>query len=356
MNNNFYIDFHVLQTVPPSCVNRDDTNIPKTAYYGGTLRSRVSSQAWKHAMREYFNVIFPEEMKGYRTKKLPAMISECIVKEHGLSEAEADKAAEDVLKACDMKVDDKKDVLFFISAAQIRNIADLAVKLENDTEKDKKHEKELIISALQQNPSIDQALFGRMSASNPELNYDASAQVAHSISTHTITNEFDYFTAVDDCADEDNAGAAHIGTVEFNSSTLYRYANINVNELSDYLSDKEQTALAVKGFAEAFIKSMPTGHENSFANRTIPCLVYVTVRTDQPVNLCGAFEKPVYAGDDGYEQKSVRALREYSEHVYQDFVSKPDTAFVVGYDWDADTKRVSTDELLSELYQTVMER
>ena len=46
-----FIDFHVLQTVPPSCVNRDDTGSPKTAVYGGTVRARVSSQAWKHAMR-----------------------------------------------------------------------------------------------------------------------------------------------------------------------------------------------------------------------------------------------------------------------------------------------------------------
>lgn len=53
-----YVDFHVLQTVPPSCVNRDDTGSPKTAVYGGAVRARVSSQAWKHAMR----VMFTEEM------------------------------------------------------------------------------------------------------------------------------------------------------------------------------------------------------------------------------------------------------------------------------------------------------
>ena len=32
-----YVDFHVLQTVPPSCVNRDDTGSPKTAVYGGSV-------------------------------------------------------------------------------------------------------------------------------------------------------------------------------------------------------------------------------------------------------------------------------------------------------------------------------
>ena len=57
--------------------------------------------------------------------------------------------------------------------------------------------------------------FGRMVASDPSLNYDASAQVAHSISTHRVQTEYDYFTAVDDCAPEDSAGAGHLGTVEY---------------------------------------------------------------------------------------------------------------------------------------------
>ena len=54
MKNRIYLDIHVLQTVPPSCVNRDDTGSPKTAVYGGTTRARVSSQAWKSAMRKMF--------------------------------------------------------------------------------------------------------------------------------------------------------------------------------------------------------------------------------------------------------------------------------------------------------------
>ena len=45
MNNSerIYVDFHVLQTVPPSCVNRDDTGSPKTAIYGGVTRARVET-------------------------------------------------------------------------------------------------------------------------------------------------------------------------------------------------------------------------------------------------------------------------------------------------------------------------
>lgn len=49
-----FMDIHCIQQVPPSNINRDDTGSPKTAYVGGALRSRVSSQAWKRAMRGVF--------------------------------------------------------------------------------------------------------------------------------------------------------------------------------------------------------------------------------------------------------------------------------------------------------------
>lgn len=45
--NRLFLDIHVIQTVPPSNINRDDTGSPKTAQYGGVRRARVSSQAWK---------------------------------------------------------------------------------------------------------------------------------------------------------------------------------------------------------------------------------------------------------------------------------------------------------------------
>lgn len=82
-------------------------------------------------------------------------------------------------------------------------------------------------------------LFGRMVAEAASLNYDAAAQVAHSISTHAVQNEYDYFTAVDDCPDSDNAGAGHLDTVEYNSATLYRYATVNVMELERHLGAKK---------------------------------------------------------------------------------------------------------------------
>lgn len=68
-------------------------------------------------------------------------------------------------------------------------------------------------------------------ADDASLNEDASAALAHSISTHAVQTEFDFYTANDDLSREDNAGAGMLGNIEFNSSTLYRYANVAVHEL-----------------------------------------------------------------------------------------------------------------------------
>lgn len=220
-----------------------------------------------------------------------------------------------------IKEDKDADTLFFMSRAQARALARLAVEGNDD--------KKAYKDALKAAPSVDMVLFGRMVASDPSLNYDAAAQVAHSISTHAVQNEYDYFTAVDDCAPEDNAGAGHLGTVEYNSSTLYRYATVNVKELETQLGGKAVPGV-VRAFAEAFVRSMPTGKQNTFANRTLPDAVYVTLRTDQPVNLCGAFEKAVPATANGFVGPSKAALADYAQRVYTCYADAPLQAFTVG--------------------------
>ena len=325
MNKRLYVDFHILQTVPPSCINRDDTGSPKTAVYGGVTRARVSSQAWKHAMR----AAFAENARldvGKRTKKVADLVKEQIL---ALApDADADKLAKKALENAGIKFDEKSKsddkvtkALFFMSTAQAKALAELAVAGSTDK---KEYQK-----ALKEAPSMDMALFGRMVADDPSLKYDAAAQVAHSISTHAVQNEYDYFTAVDDCQAEDNAGAGHLGTVEYNSSTLYRYATVNVMELARQLG-AAQAAETVRAFGEAFLFSMPTGKQNTFANRTLPDAVYVTLREDQPVNLCGAFERAVPRSAQGYAAPSKAALAQYAQQMYSSFAEAPAQSFTVG--------------------------
>lgn len=358
MNKNLYLDVHVLQTVPPSCVNRDDTGSPKMAVYGGVNRARVSSQAWKRAMRERFKEIFSDDEIGYRTKRIKALIADKLKQLAPKIEAEEiDKIADKAMIASKIKSDKGKDVLFFISSLQIEALAKVALEYnaDPDTEDDKKKKyKDAWNRALNENPSIDIVLFGRMAASNPELNCEAAAQVAHCISTHEVINEYDYFTAVDDCNEEEQPGAGHLGTVEFNSSTLYRYATVNVTELYDSELNKEEVCHAVKGFLEAFIRSMPTGKQNSFANRTIPYFVYVTVREDQPINMAGAFEKPISKSRDGYEKRSAEELVKYSDKVYENYADKPRKSWIVCLDDIViDAERVKLDDLYEAVAKEV---
>lgn len=342
-----YVDFHVLQTVPPSCVNRDDTGSPKTSVYGGSVRARVSSQAWKHAMRVMFTGEMSDAVEtGKRTKKGADLVAKQITLL--APESDAEKLAKKAIESAGIKSDDKgTKALFFMSEAQAKALAELAV----DGCTDKKQYKE----ALKAAPSADMALFGRMVADDPSLNYDAAAQVAHSISTHTVQNEFDYFTAVDDCAPEDNAGAGHLGTVEYNSATLYRYATVNVLELVRTLG-AEQAAQTVRAFGEAFIRSMPTGKQNSFANRTLPDAVYITLRQDQPVNLCGAFEKPVRKSEEGYAEPSKMALKQYAKELYNTFAEAPEQSFTVGTGLEELAQPMPLNTMLAVLEKAVEEK
>lgn len=346
MKNNLYVDIHVLQNVPPSCINRDDTGSPKTAKYGGTVRARVSSQAWKHEMRKMFGEIFESDKIGIRTKKVPQMIAEEIQKIDGsIDDNKAGKLAKTALENAGIKTAKEKNkdeelsaVLLFFSPAQARALAELAVA--------ESKEKKEYQSALKTAPSVDMALFGRMVAADASLNFDAAAQVAHAVSTHTVHNEYDYFTAVDDLIRDDESGAGHLGTVEFNSATLYRYATVNAAELKKTIG--VSAADAVKGFAEAFIRSMPTGKQNSFANRTMPDFVYITLRTDQPINLCGAYEKPVSGKEGGYLEQSEKALIEYGKEIYKKYACEPEKS------WRIDEK--SLPQILEELHSAVKEK
>ena len=314
-NKRIYVDVNAIQTLPPSNINRDDTGSPKTAQYGGVIRARVSSQSWKKAMRDYFYNNSEFENIGVRTLEIVKYLAEEIKRlKPSLTDEDALKLANETFKAAGIGTkDNKAKALFFLGKSQRDALAQAAI----DGEKDKKKLQDILSS----NPAIDIALFGRMVADDQNLNEDASAQVAHAISTHQVSNEYDFFTAVDDISKEESQGAGMLGTVEYNSSTLYRYANVAAHELLNQLGSVEDAVGAIRLFVEAFAKSLPTGKVNTFANQTLPQAILVSIRDDRPVNLVSAFEEPVRS-NDGYVEKSIKKLLKEEEKVLK-FVNKP---------------------------------
>lgn len=320
---NLYIDLNVLQTVPSSNINRDDTGAPKTALYGGVTRSRVSSQSWKKAIRDSFkdnNVV-----TGRRTKKAAEILTEQFkVLDSSLDDDAIQTKVVEIFKLAGIKLnkDNETGALLFVSRGQIAKLAQYAIDNE---ELDKKEVKKV----LKGDQSLDLALFGRMVADNPELNVDASSQVAHAISTHEVVPEYDYFTALDDEQKEDTTGAAMLGSIDFNSATLYRYANLNMNELIHNL-DASDAISGAAAFIKAFLLSMPNGKQNTFANKTLPSYVMITVRTDTPVNLVSAFEDPV-TSRTGYVEPSIKRLEEEYQNTLQ-YVDQPILNLVLSHD------------------------
>jgi len=298
---NLYVDVHILQDLPPSNINRDDNGTPKQAVYGGVNRLRVSSQAWKRATRLSFQDGTDKATTGVRTRRLAAMIEDAL-RERGLDDEDAQRLAASAVTAFGIKAGKKAEdlsYLLFFGRGQLAAIADALVAGAPEWAKTPGPEldKQVATIGVRQilgvGHPLDVALFGRMVADLPSLNVDAAVQVGHAISTHAAQTQFDYFTAVDDEQEKGETGAGMIGTVEFNSATLYRFATIAVPQLAANLDDQAAAVDGVTRFVDAFARSMPTGHQNSFGNRTRPSLLAVVIREDQPVNLVSAFEKPV---------------------------------------------------------------
>ena len=156
--NNIYVDLHVLQTVPPSNINRDDTGSPKTAKYGGVTRARVSSQSWKSAMREYFKQHEDKEALGIRTKKIvQSLAQEIMKKDSSIDEERSLELAEKIFKQAKISTKDQEaKALFFLGGKQQGKLASYG--LEHAEDLDAKEIKNI----LKANQSIDIALFGRM--------------------------------------------------------------------------------------------------------------------------------------------------------------------------------------------------
>ncbi|MDF7641706.1 type I-E CRISPR-associated protein Cas7/Cse4/CasC [Bifidobacterium sp. ESL0784] len=353
-----FVDIYAIQNVPPSNINRDDTGSPKTAYYGGSLRARVSSQAWKKAMRDSFRKVLPEEKLGVRTKLVPGEISDRIcVKDPDLKDS-SDELAASLLKIIGIKTqsstragsqqgNDETGYLVFISERELDKLADLAVQWAHegaDWKKPDTEMKKVAKDIFHGTQAIDIALFGRMLADAPDLNVDAASQVAHAISVDTVRQEADYFTALDDLANDDNAGAAMIDSTGFNASTLYRYANVNVDSLADQIDDNEAVADAVVAFVEAFVRSMPSGKQNSFANHTLPEVVIVSLRKDQPINMVSAFEKPVRAdADHSVSENAVELLTKKIEKVEKDYDVKAKHSWSIGTETGTTLEKLKQD-------------
>ena len=374
MSTKNFINFHVLISHSPSCLNRDDMNMQKTAVFGGVNRVRVSSQSLKRSMRtsDYYEShlgaastrtreleklipIFTEALKDEFKTELIAKTMELFVRA---------KASDDETEVTDEQEDStggdtgkpKKLAVAPWSIDEIRVLCsivnDVSLTEEETTKakadaakqkgKKKKSEQEFVDDALTKKrvkavkDKIDQvrtaigktadiALSGRMATSGLMTSVDGAMAIAHAITTHAVEpQDVDWFTAVDDLtADAGETGAGHLDTQQFSSGVFYRYASLNLKQLQVNLGllpdmksaeteDSRKAALEIARHVFHMLATVvPSAKQQSFAAHNLADFAVVSF-ADQPISLANAFEAPVVRDrNGGFLKPSIKALAEY---------------------------------------------
>lgn len=339
MKNPLRIEYHILQSFPVTCLNRDDVGAPKSAVVGGIPRARVSSQCWKRQVRlamQAFGIKL-----GVRTKKVAELLA-AAMRRAGADEAAATLCADKIAAVL------SDDTLLFISDTEAEAFAAYAKELDFDAAAIK--EKELgKVGKKALNPAVDAldiALFGRMVAKAPDMNIEAAANFAHAISTHKVTNEVEFFTALDDLQDE--PGSAHMGSLEFNAATYYRYISLDLGQLAQTLGPDADLNAAVEAFTKALFVAVPSARQTTQSGASPWEFAKVLVRRGQRLQV--PFEAAVKA-QGGYLQPSIAALKEYlgkKEKLSGSLFGK-----VGDYEWGED-ENFSIDALIAGLQSHIV--
>lgn len=337
------IEIHAIQNHSPSNLNRDDLGAPKTCYFGGVIRSRISSQCIKRSIRTSNH--FRNLCGGVRTRQLVRLLTEKIE-----ADPAEQKRIEKILVICGIKPkagktrkeesesqdDEKSKMLIYTTKEAINEMAQL---LKSGKEKkDEKLAEEFSRLIAQRTSVPDMALSGRMLEpdkdakavwKNLETNVEASLQVAHAISTHQALPMIDYYVAADDIPGYD-AGAGYLDEAMYTSACFYKYFSIHwetlVNNLGGFNGQKDHLAAHTVG---AFIRSAalanPTGKQNSFAAHNPPDGILVEIK-NSPISYANAFAQPVPADVRDLVSQSVAQLGQYVHDIDEGY-GKPQNRF-----------------------------
>ena len=300
------IEIHMIQNHSPANLNRDDLGAPKTCYFGGVMRSRISSQCLKRSIR--LSDDFRNLCGGIRTRQLARLITEGIE-----GKADIKKRAVKILDVCGIKSkkDDKSDMLVYTTKKAIKAMSYLLQNEQNKSDDELAVDFGNLISKEVFVP--DMALSGRMLETGKlkDTTVEASLQVGHAISTHEARPEVDYYVAADDIPGDD-AGAGYVDEAMFNSACFYKYFSLDWEQLLINLGgDLNLSAATLGHFIRAAAVTNPTGKQNSYAAHNMPDGILVEIKDSSPINYANAFADPVQKGDRDIVAQSIAQLGQY---------------------------------------------
>lgn len=335
-----FLQLHSLASYPGTLLNRDDAGMAKRLPFGGTVRSRVSSQAlkrrWRFAGQENHEAAqaVPFSLQsigipmGERTKE--------VVERQVLAGAAMDQPAVALLrdkllgtlygeKGVEL---DKRQALFF-GQPEIDYLCTIAAGLlaqapQGDLDKaalkawgeavdaELKPLRDNLLE-LAQGAGLESALWGRMVTSDTRANTNAAVHVAHAISVHAIERELDYVTAVDDLRRRDgDAGSAGIFDAELTSGLYYVYLCVDLALLrSNLAGDAGMTGTVLARLLNLVARVSPGAKKGSTAPHSQSEWLLAELGDDQPRTLANAFRNAVPLEGGQVFERSMAALQQH---------------------------------------------
>jgi CRISPR system Cascade subunit CasC len=313
-----FVNYHVLISHSPACLNRDDMNMQKSAVFGGVRRVRISSQSLKRAIR--ISDYYREHLgaPSVRTRELTRFADRCVKELQ-------DRFPEDLIRKTVALIAGKKGLGEDVQADAvapwtIAEVAKFCDFVSQNAELDEKALKKLVEKNADEflestAQALDIALSGRMATSGLMTTVDGALAMAHAITTHAVDSDIDWFTAVDDLiADSGDVGAGHLNTQEFSSGVFYRYASLNLGQLQKNLGNvsREKALQIASHIAYLLATVVPSAKQQSFAAHNVADCVLVSFG-NQPISLANAFESPIRKNGNGFRKPSEESLLGYWE-------------------------------------------
>lgn len=345
-----FLQIHTLTSYPAVLLNRDDAGYAKRIEFGGSVRTRVSSQCLKRHWRVADDEWALSNIGLDMTIRSRETFDRCVVRP--LTEGEnLDQAAvlaatevflaalfQESAKAKKKKGETKPEnfhtsqvvVLGTPEVDYIRDQVAAAVRAGGTAEGAAKAAEGAVkglkdnIAALRVGAGLDAAMFGRMITSDILARKNAAVHVAHAFTVHAEEAESDYFTAVDDLlTGKEETGSGHLGQTELTSGLYYGYvvvdmptlvANIEGGAPADWLkADRATAAKVVEHLAHLIATVSPGAKLGSTAPYSYAEMVLLETGSRQPRTLANAFRRPVKARGEDVLDKAVAAMATHLE-------------------------------------------
>ena len=367
-----FLQIHTLHSYPAALLNRDDSGLAKRMQFGGTSRTRISSQCLKRHWRTADDEFALSAIEGAED----AIRSRNVVDRSVMTPLRAaNGVTEDVLNAVQEAFNagvygssgttesGRQPLLLGQPEVEYLQSKARAICAEHPEDPDeagsaaallftrsRSNEERDNFAAFREQTTLPGgligALFGRMVTSDPGANIDAAIHVAHAFTVHPEESESDYFSVVDDLqeADED-AGAAHIGDMELTAGLFYGYVVVDVPSLVSNLSGSNELAGKVVEHLLHLIATVSPGAKlGSTAPYERAAMMLIEAGASQPRTLANAFRSPV----SPQITDAIESLSKYMNDDDEMYGVKEARRFAVRGDYNLPSaERLNLDDLAS---------